>query len=95
MDTILEIGLISVGLIGRGGADPNLSFRVSAFARLVEARTNAVLYRGSNFAHATGPRPYSDWSADNARNLKKELARSYRLLGQSIVDEIFLVVRSN
>lgn len=95
VDTILKVGLVSVGLAGGGGADPELAIRVSALARLVDARTDAELYRTRLFTHAVGPRKFSEWDADNARLLKDNIERAYRSLGQSIVDEIFLVIRSN
>ena len=95
VDTVLEVGVESVGLLGRGGADPALALHVNAVARLVDARTGAELYRGRAFTHATGPRKFTEWSAADARLLKEELDRAYQSLGRSIVDEIFLVVRTN
>jgi len=95
VDTILKVGLVSVGLAGGGGADPELAIRVSALARLVDARTDAELYRTRLFTHAVGPRKFSEWNADNARLLKDALERAYQSLARSIVDEIFLVIRTN
>lgn len=95
VDTVLEVGVVSAAFVGRGGADPALALRVAAVARLVDARTNVEIYRGSAFTHATGPRNYTSWVADHARVLKEELDRAYHGLGRSIVDEVFLVVRTN
>jgi hypothetical protein len=95
VDTVLEVGVVSVALVGRGGADPSLTLRIGAVARLVDARSNAELYRGHAFAHESGPRTFSEWGADGARLLKEDLARAYGLIGRSMVDEIFLVVRTN
>lgn len=95
VDTVLEVGVVSVGLIGRGGADPALTLRIGAVARLVDAGTNAELFRGHAFTHAAGPRKFSEWGADGARLLKEDLERAHGTIGRSIVDEIFLVVRTN
>ena len=95
VDTILEVALVSVGLVGRGGSDPDLALRAAAVARLSDARTAKVLYDGRAFTYATGPRKFSEWNADGARLLRQDLERAYRSLGNSIVDEIFLVVRIN
>jgi hypothetical protein len=94
VDTVLEVGLLSVTLAGKGGSDPTLVFNVRAVARLVDARTQAELYHSRAFTFASDPRKFSEWNADGAHPLKDELARAYRSLADSIVDEIFLVVRA-
>lgn len=95
VDTVLEVGVVSAAFVGRGGADPALALRVASVARLVDVRTNAELYRGHAFTHVSGPRKYSEWSADGARLLKEDLERAYSSIGRLMVDEIFLVVRTN
>ncbi len=95
VDTVLEVGVLSVALIGRGGADPSLTLRIGAVARLVDARSNAELFRGHAFTHESGPRNFSEWGANGARLLKEELDRASGTIGRSMVDEIFLVVRTN
>ena len=94
VDTILEVGLMSVSFIGRGGEDPVLALHVGADARLMEARTKAELYRHA-FMYEAKPRKFSEWNAEGSRLIKEEIERANRSLGQLIVDEIFLVVRSN
>lgn len=93
VDTILEVGLVFVSFFSHGGADA-IKLHVGAFARLVNARTNAELYRHT-FRYNTEPKKFSEWNADWARLIKEETENAYRSLGQSIVDEIFLVVRTN
>lgn len=95
VDTILEVGLVSVRFISRGGADPELALHVGAVARLMDARTKAELFRGDAFTYEAKPRKFSEWNADESRLIKEEIESAYRSLGQSIVDEIFLVVRTN
>lgn len=94
VDTILEVGILSVSFIGRGGADPELSLHFKAVARLVDEKTNAELYKHV-FDYSSGPRKFSEWNADQANLIKKEFEIAYRSLGQTIVDDIFLVERTN
>lgn len=94
VNTLLEVGLVSVSFNGRGGADPELTLHADAFARLVDARTNTEFFRHA-FTYESGPKKFSEWNADGARLIKEETESAYRSLGQSIVDEIFLVVRTN
>lgn len=95
VDKILEVRLVSVAFVGRGGADPALVLRAGAIARLVDARTNTELFRGHAFTHVSAPRKFSEWAADGGELLKGELERAYASIGRLIVDEIFLVVRTN
>jgi len=93
VDSILEIGLVSVSFVGRGG--PNaIAFHVGVIVRLLNARTNAEIYRQA-FTYDAGPRKFSEWNAEGARLIKEETESAYRTLGRSIVEEIFLVVRTN
>jgi hypothetical protein len=94
VDTILEVGLLSVSFIGRGGADPELSLNFKAVARLVDEKTNTELYKHV-FAYSSGPRKFSEWNADQANLIKEAFKIAYRSLGQTIVDEIFLIERTN
>lgn len=94
VDTILEVGLVSVSFTGNYGVDPKLMLHADAVARLVDARTNAELYKHS-FTYESKPKKASEWNADGARLIKEEIESAYRSLGQSIVNEIFLVVRTN
>jgi hypothetical protein len=91
VDTVLEVGLVRVALVGRGGEDPELTLRVHAVARLLEARTRTELHRDYTFTYAAAPRRLNEWSADQARLLEHELGRACRSLGQSIVDRVLLV----
>ena len=95
VDTVLEVGLLSVALIGRGGEDPKLVLFVRAVARLVDAKTNAELYRSRFFTHATGTKRFSEWNADGARLLKESYELACQSLARSVVEEVFLIVRSN
>lgn len=91
VDTVLEVGLVRAALVGPGGEDSELTLRVHAVARLLDARTNAEVRPDHTFTYAAAPRRLSEWSADQARLLEHELGRACRSLGKSIVDQILLV----
>ena len=93
IDTVLEVGLVEVGLTGSGGKDPLLALHVHAVARLVDVNSNTELYR-STFTHVSASRKRSEWSADQARSLKRGLDEAIAALGTSMVEEIFLMVRN-
>lgn len=90
VNTILEVGLVSVSLMsGSSGADPYISLNFSAVARLEDAKLKVGLSR-HNFTYKTGYMKFSEWNADGARLIKEETESAYRSLGQSIVNKIFL-----
>jgi hypothetical protein len=95
IDTVLEVGVVEVGLIGGGGKDPKLALIVRAAARLVDVKTNGELYRDYSLSHVSPQWRYNEWSADGASLLKHELSSAYGVLGTSIVEEVFLVIRTN
>src|SRR5262249_12264114 len=95
LDTILEIGLVEVRLVGAGGKDPDLALSVHAMARLVDVRTNTEVYHDYALSHTSPRKRFSEWSNDEAHVLKQELNRAYGALGKSIVDEIFLTPRNH
>jgi hypothetical protein len=95
IDTVLELGPVSVGLIGQGGEDPMLALRASALIRVVDVKTNTEVYGIHSFSFAGAPRKLSELIADDERLFKEELSNAYRSIAQSIVDEVFFVVRTN
>lgn len=88
--TILEVGVMKVGLEGIGGSDPDLDLVVQASVRLMSARTGAVLYENKNLQQI-GPRhSYSEWGANDAALLTTQLQSAYRSFASTIVDRVFL-----
>lgn len=94
VDTLLEVGLVSISFIGNYGVDPELLLHAVAVVRLVDAKTKVELYKHS-FTYESKSKKASEWNADEARLINEEIENAYRSLGQSIVDDIFLVVRTN
>ena len=87
VETILEVGLVSVSFIEGVGTDPLLVFHADAIARLVDARTKEEFYRHS-FTYNSSPRRFDEWNADGAHLIEEGFESAYRSLGQSIVREI-------
>jgi hypothetical protein len=101
IDTVVELGIQSirlelsngstVGVIGAlnpAESDPRLTLTVSARARVVSAVDGSELslhtarYRG-------GVRRYTDWVANNALDVRKELDRASQGLAADIVARLF------
>jgi hypothetical protein len=90
VDAILEVTLVSVSFVGQSGSD-NLVFHAGALVRLVDAKTNVMRFT-HDFTYDVGPKKISEWNANEGRMIRDETENAYRSLGQSIVDEVFLVL---
>lgn len=95
IDTVLEIGVVAVGLEGEGGGDPELALFLQARARLIRAASNTELHADETISFRTFPRKFTEWGADGARLLREHLERGYRELAERIIDQVFLEVRWN
>lgn len=95
VDTVLEIGVVTVGLAGAGGGDPELVLFLQARARLIRAESNTELYSHKTITYQSGRRKFTEWGADGARLMRENLERGYRVLAERIIDQVFLEVRWN
>lgn len=93
IDTVLEIGVVAVGLKGEGGGDPELALFLQARARLIRAASNTELYSDETIPYLIGRWKFTEWGADGARLMRESLERGYRELAYKIIDQIFLEVR--
>jgi hypothetical protein len=96
VDTILEISLPSLGLVGPAAVDPELFLIVRACPRLVRAADGAELYPPGpeglrEVAYTSVPRKFFEWAAEDARLFREEMERSYQGLAEKIVEDIFLL----
>ena len=90
VDTILEIGVLSLGFQGGGGTDPSFSLTMSMAARVTRTADDSELFvRKIDYKGAPGR--LTDWAADHARPFGRELERAYQTLATRIVDEVFLL----
>ena len=87
VDTILEIGLVRVGLVGKGGRDPALEVGEEVIVRLIDVKTNSTVCSDLQFHHFSEPRPLSAWR--DQRNLDEELQKGYRVLAANIAEAVF------
>ena len=95
IDTVLEVGLVGVAFGGDSGSNPELKLGVQAAVRLVDARSNAELYHNFKLKEISPARRFDAWNRNDRLALKQEFERSYHRLAVTIIDEVFLVVRTN
>lgn len=81
----IEVRVVRLGFTGGHGSDPEMSFFLTADARLIDVATGkATWLRGLGYG---SPRyKASVWARDNAVTFKRELERAYWTLGERIVD---------
>lgn len=89
VDTTLEVGVLQVGFVGSGGADPDLTLHVLGVARLVDVRSGVELYRNSDLTYVSDTRTFSQWSADDGRALKDEIRHAGIVLAAAVVEGVW------
>ncbi len=94
-DAILEVGVVSVGFVGDGGENPFLSLQVNTIIKLFDIKSNQVIYYRDSLIKKTAPRKFNEWRDNSAVLLKVDLTTTLHELARLIVDEVFLLVRSN
>jgi hypothetical protein len=89
IDTVLEIWVLRVDAVGRWGDDPELTLHMQAVARLLDARSNSVLYDGATFEYVSKPRKVSALNADRGRLFEIGVRDAHQAIAASIVDKIY------
>jgi len=82
VDTVLEVGLLSIGTEG-GGIDPPLDLRMSARARLVRTSDNFQVFT-ADYSYFGGRKKLGEWAANDGERLKAALRAGYDELGKNI-----------
>ncbi len=95
VDTILEVSVPVLGLVGPVGVNPPLQLVVQACARLIRTADGTTLYTlppvaTHPLAYASPGRKFVEWGAEDARLFREELDRAYQTLAEKIVEELFL-----
>ena len=85
IDTVLEVSVPRLDF-----AADNYAFALTAQARLIRVRDNAVLYTGT-YTFGNGARGIFQWTADGGDKLSSALASAYQGLAEKIVDDVFLL----
>jgi hypothetical protein len=89
IDTILEVSVPKLGLLG-GGVNPPLPLVMIADARLISVADGRELY-AHTWKYRSGTRKFVEWAANNAQPLRDEIDRAYQSLAEQIVKELFLL----
>jgi len=92
INTVLEVSIVKVGLIGDRGSDPDLILVVEASFRLVSAKTSQGIFARDRLLHIGSRYKLAGWGANKAERLKLELQKGYEELADKIVEQVFLVV---
>ena len=104
VDTVLEIGVISIGIescapefirrmstaCAHDPKQPRVDLFMQARARLVRVADGEALFVRT-FRFKTPRRPVAPWIAQDGRLLAEEIARGYAELAERIRDEAFLI----
>jgi len=86
IDTVMEVGLAQVGLVGKGGRDPALKVGEDVIVRLIDVKTNSALCGDLQFHHLSQFRPLSAWRDE--RSLDEELVAGYRMVAANIAEAV-------
>lgn len=90
LDTILDLGVLTLGLRGEKAVNPLLALVMSTRVRLMGIEKETILYQAT--LECWSPtRAFSDWAVNNAEPLRAEYGECLRKLSDRIVDEVFLV----
>jgi hypothetical protein len=99
VDTILEVSMPSVRLVGASALDidPPLHLVVLACPRLVRRKDDLQLYptestTPSAVVHMSAPRKFLDWGSEDARLFREEMERAYQNLAEKVVEDMFMVL---
>lgn len=92
IDTVLEIGILNVGLAGGHGDRLYVQPYLLVQARLVRVADNTEVFRRAGW-YSVEYRPLDEWCANGGRLLRTALNRVHGTMAQAIVEEVFLVWR--
>jgi len=84
IDTVLELSVLNIGMVGEEKANPSAALVMTARARLIRVKDNTVLY-DEIFEHRSDERTYAEWVVDNALPFRMEFNRAYQSLAEKIV----------
>lgn len=96
VDSILEVGVSSLGLVGPPAVNPGLSLVVHACPRLIRVADDVELYPSGPhgpraLAYASAPEKFVEWGAEGARLFREEMERAWQALAEKVVEDVFLV----
>ena len=87
MTKALEIHVTSAVLKGNGDINPPLTLHLEAIATVLRTSDGQALY-SCPVRYQGKARKFTEWSDNNAKLLREEMARCYQELGQTIVTQL-------
>lgn len=84
IDTVLELSVMNIGMVGEEQVNPSVALVMTARVRLILVKENAVLY-DQVFEHRSDERTYLEWATSNALPFHQEFERAYQSLAENIV----------
>jgi hypothetical protein len=92
LGTVLEVGVSSVGLVGVGGRDPELTLVIEASARLLDTVSSRELWAQDHMVYTTSPHKFSLWNANDRALIKSAMNEALETLAHRIDEKVFLEV---
>lgn len=89
IDTVLEVGVVRIGMDSAGNLSPQSNLYASARARLVRTADGMVLH-DSPYEAVSPPLTAQDWAKGNAAAFKHQMLLLLQELAEQIVDDLFL-----
>jgi hypothetical protein len=83
IDTVLELSVLSIGMQGETGIDPELTLSVTVGGRLIRVVDGSWIKKRT-FTHKSDSHVFPLWGANGAEVFRKELETAYQELGSKI-----------
>jgi len=90
VNTVLEIGITQIALVGSGGRNPDLALTMNANARLIRVADNQVIWSNNQITFSSGLAEFTSWEMDDAKLLKAAIPVGLNSLARQIEEQIFL-----
>ena len=84
LDTILEVSMTRLGLVGDRSGNPPLALSMTTRIRVIRSEDGAELYR-QELHHRKGSRKFVDWAANDARAFREAMDAAHTDLSREIV----------
>jgi hypothetical protein len=86
VQTVLEVGVYSVGFVGRGGSNPDLRLQISGWARLVRVSDNQPTWVSGLISSIPETHTFSEWTTTDTVLVKQSINRQLQELARTIAE---------
>jgi len=90
VDTVLEISITQIDLVGSGGRNPDLALAMNASARLIRVGDNQLIWSNNQITFTSALAEFTDWDMDDAKLLKAAIAVGLNSLARQVEEKLFL-----